>query len=155
MDADIAAQLDLLGRLALAVVLGTIVGVERELQNEEAGLRTHALVALGAALFTLVSSHAFRELEPDPTRIAAQIVTGIGFIGAGTILRGEAGVRGLSSAASVWAVGAMGMASGAGLPVLAVGGMLLALFVLEVLDRMEQAFLRSRAQRQRGETGPG
>ena len=137
-------QLDLLLRMALAVVLGTVIGVERELKREEAGLRTHALVALGASLFTIISSHAFRDLDPDPTRIAAQIVTGIGFIGAGTILRGEAGVRGLSSAASVWAVGAMGMASGAGLPVLAVGGMLLALFVLEVLERIEQSFLRSR-----------
>ena len=149
MELDGATQLDLLARAAIAVLLGSLVGIERELQSEEAGLRTHALVALGAAMFTVVSSNAFQSLSPDPTRIAAQIVTGIGFIGAGTIIRQERSVRGLSTAASLWAVGAVGMACGAGLYVFAVGGTVLALVVLEVLDRMEQAVLRDRVGRGR------
>lgn len=147
MELDAASQLDLLARAAVAVLLGSLVGIERELQSEEAGLRTHALVALGAAMFTVVSSNAFQSLSPDPTRIAAQIVTGIGFIGAGTIIRQERSVRGLSTAASLWAVGAVGMACGAGLYVFAVGGTVLALIVLEVLDRMEHAVLRQRITR--------
>jgi putative Mg2+ transporter-C (MgtC) family protein len=147
MDMDPRLQLDLLIRVAVAVVLSAIVGIERELQHEEAGLRTHALVGLGAAAFTVVSMVGFPLGDGDPTRVAAGIVTGIGFIGAGTILRNAGAVRGLSTAASLWAVGAIGMAAGAGLFVFAAGTMILALFVLEVLDRVEQAVLRDRLAR--------
>ncbi len=154
MELDVATQLDLLLRISIAVGLAAIVGVERELQSEYAGLRTHALVGLGAATFTVISSHAFRAGDPDPTRIAAQIVTGIGFIGAGSILRNERGVRGLSTAASLWAVAAIGMASGAGLYVLAVGATALALIVLEILDRLEHSVLRGRLHR-RDDNGGG
>jgi putative Mg2+ transporter-C (MgtC) family protein len=109
---------ELLLRLALTVGLCGAIGLEREARGQVAGLRTHILVGLGAALFTLVSAYAFDADEPgsrvDPTRIAAQIVTGIGFLGAGTIIRQGLTVRGLTTAASLWIVAAVGMASGAG-----------------------------------------
>jgi putative Mg2+ transporter-C (MgtC) family protein len=113
---------ELLLRLGLAAVLGGIIGVERELREREAGLRTHMLVALGSALFTIVSAYGFRELlnaggpvvRTDPTRIAAQIVTGIGFLGAGAIIRQGFSVRGLTTAATLWMTAAIGMAAGAG-----------------------------------------
>lgn len=109
-------------RLALAAVLGGLIGIERELREREAGLRTHLLVSLGSALFTIVGAYGFHEflssgatvVRADPTRIAAQIVTGIGFLGAGAIIRQGLSVRGLTTAASLWVVAAIGMASGAG-----------------------------------------
>jgi putative Mg2+ transporter-C (MgtC) family protein len=104
-------------RLAAGAGLGAAVGVERELRDREAGVRTHLLVALGAALFTIVSAYGFREFaggSVDPTRIAAQIVTGIGFLGAGAIIREGLSVRGLTTAGSLWVVAGVGMACGAG-----------------------------------------
>jgi putative Mg2+ transporter-C (MgtC) family protein len=109
-------------RLALAAVLGGLIGVERELREREAGLRTHLLVALGSALFTIVSAYGFHAfltsgasvVRADPTRIAAQIVTGIGFLGAGAIIRQGFSVRGLTTAATLWVVAAVGLAAGAG-----------------------------------------
>ena len=144
MTLDTGQQLDLLLRLVVALTLSAIIGIERELQQEQAGLRTHTLVGLGAAAFTVISTFGFPNLDADPTRIAAGIVTGIGFIGAGTILRQEGAIRGLSTAASLWAVGAIGMAAGAGLFIFAAGAMVLSLFVLEVLERAEIAVLRNR-----------
>jgi putative Mg2+ transporter-C (MgtC) family protein len=113
---------DIVLRLVLAGVLGGAVGLERELREREAGLRTHLLVSVGAALFTLVSAYAWTDFDFgfqsgvtfDPTRIAAQIVTGIGFLGAGAIIRQGLSVRGLTTAATLWVVAAIGMASGAG-----------------------------------------
>lgn len=113
---------DALLRLAVAAALGAAVGVERELREREAGIRTHLLVSLGSALFTIVSAYGFHEflvnggsvVRADPTRIAAQIVTGIGFLGAGAIIREGLSVRGLTTAATLWVVAALGMASGAG-----------------------------------------
>ena len=109
-------------RIVLAGALGGAIGVERELREREAGLRTHMLVAIGAALFTLVSAYGFSEfhfsnasgITYDPTRIAAQVVTGIGFLGAGAIIRQGLSVRGLTTAASMWVVAAIGIATGAG-----------------------------------------
>jgi putative Mg2+ transporter-C (MgtC) family protein len=109
-------------RVAVAAALGGAVGLERELREREAGFRTHMLVSVGSALFTLVSAYGFREflvgggavIRADPTRIAAQIVTGIGFLGAGAIIRQGLSVRGLTTAATLWVVAAIGMASGAG-----------------------------------------
>jgi putative Mg2+ transporter-C (MgtC) family protein len=109
-------------RLALAAALGGAVGFERELREREAGLRTHLLVALGSALFTIVSAYGFHAflssgasvVRADPTRIAAQIVTGIGFLGAGAIIRQGLSVRGLTTAATLWVVAAIGLAVGAG-----------------------------------------
>ena len=135
---DTADQLELIARLAVALLLGGVIGVEREFNHQPAGFRTHSLVALGASIFTVVSAHAFREFDGDPTRIAAQIVTGIGFIGAGTILRHGGSVRGLTTAASLWSVAGVGMASGAGLYAVAVGGAVLVLVVLAVFDRLER-----------------
>jgi putative Mg2+ transporter-C (MgtC) family protein len=109
-------------RLTVAAVLGGAVGVERELRERQAGLRTHLVVCVGSALFTLVSAYGFRDFieagnvyaRIDPTRIAAQIVTGIGFLGAGAIIRQGLSVRGLTTAATLWLVAGIGMAAGAG-----------------------------------------
>jgi putative Mg2+ transporter-C (MgtC) family protein len=118
-DAVTITNWELLARLAVAAGLGAAVGVERELREREAGIRTHLAVALGSALFTVVSAYGFEEFFTegavvDPTRIAAQIVTGIGFLGAGAIIRSGLSVRGLTTAASLWIVAAIGMAAGAG-----------------------------------------
>jgi putative Mg2+ transporter-C (MgtC) family protein len=113
---------DVLVRLALAGALGGAIGFERELREREAGLRTHLLVCLGSALFTIISAYGFHDfltnggqlVRADPTRIAAQIVTGIGFLGAGAIIRQGVSVRGLTTAATLWVAAGIGMASGAG-----------------------------------------
>jgi putative Mg2+ transporter-C (MgtC) family protein len=120
-----------------------VIGLERELHRQPAGFRTHSLVAVGSALFTIVSAYGFAGASVDPTRIAAQIVSGIGFIGAGTILQHRGNVRGLTTAASLWSVAAIGMAAGAGMVVIALVGTVLILVVLFVLDRVE-AFARRR-----------
>jgi putative Mg2+ transporter-C (MgtC) family protein len=109
-------------RVVVAAGLGGLVGLERELRDREAGFRTHLLVSVGSCLFTLVSAYGFHEflvgggniVRTDPTRIAAQIVTGVGFLGAGAIIRQGFSVRGLTTAATLWVVAAIGMASGAG-----------------------------------------
>src|SRR4051812_16754861 len=101
-------------RLGVAAVLGGAIGFERELRERGAGLRTHTVVSVGSALFTLVSAYAFVGPRVDPTRISAQIVSGIGFLGAGAIIRQGLSVRGLTTAATLWLVAAIGMAAGAG-----------------------------------------
>lgn len=127
-----------LGLLAEAFVLSSVIGFERQLRQKSAGLRTHALVGMGAALFALVSGYGFSTLLGnhvvlDPSRIAAQIVTGIGFLGAGVIFtRGEV-VRGLTTAAAIWVTAAVGMAAGAGLPWLAVAGTIFYLVITAVI----------------------
>jgi putative Mg2+ transporter-C (MgtC) family protein len=136
-ELTIETQIDLAIRLTVGLVLGAIIGFERELHRQPAGFRTHSLVSLGAALFTVVSAFGFTGDLVDPTRIAAQIVSGIGFIGAGTILQHRGHIRGLTTAASLWAVAAIGTAAGAGLYVVAVVGTLLILIVLSILDRVE------------------
>jgi putative Mg2+ transporter-C (MgtC) family protein len=111
-----------LARLGAAAGLGAAIGIERELRDREAGLRTHVLVSVGSALFTIVGAYGFHDflvnggsiVRTDPTRIAAQIVTGIGFLGAGAIIREGLSVRGLTTAATLWGVAAIGMAAGAG-----------------------------------------
>src|SRR5438552_13747648 len=129
---------EILLRVALAAALGGVLGLERELREREAGLRTHLLVSVGSALFTLVSAYGFHAflssgqnvIRADPTRIAAQIVTGIGFLGAGAIIRQGFSVRGLTTAATLWVVAAIGMASGAGYFSAAVITTVLVLFTL-------------------------
>ena len=131
-------------RLALAAALGGLIGVERELREREAGLRTHLLVALGSALFTIVGAYGFHEflstgasvVRADPTRIAAQIVTGIGFLGAGAIIRQGISVRGLTTAATLWVVAAVGLAAGAGyysVAVITTALVLIALYPLRII----------------------
>lgn len=121
--------------LLIAFVLSTIIGIERELRHKNAGARTHILVGVGAALFTLVSAYGFAGMidgdQPhDPSRIAAQVVTGIGFLGAGVIFVRQSVVAGLTTAASIWVTASIGMACGAGMPVIA--GITVLLYLLSV-----------------------
>ena len=104
----------MLGRIALATLLGAFLGYERERAGKPAGVRTHGMVALGAALFTAVSVYGFQG-QGDPARMAAQIVTGVGFLGAGTILHFRGTVHGLTTAASLWVTAAIGTAVGVGM----------------------------------------
>ncbi len=106
-------------RLLLATALGAGIGYQRERAGKVAGLRTHILIGLGAALFTVVSAFGFSGAV-DPSRVAAGVVAGVGFIGAGVIFRGEEGVAGLTTAASIWIVAAIGLAAGAGLYLISV-----------------------------------
>jgi putative Mg2+ transporter-C (MgtC) family protein len=134
-------RLDLLGRLLLAAVLGGIIGLEREWSGKPAGFRTNLLICVGAALLTELSVAVARAADPfamaDPGRIAAQIVSGIGFLGAGTIIQSRAGVVGLTTAATLWVVAAIGMAVGAGAFVEAVGATVLVVVALLVLGQLE------------------
>jgi putative Mg2+ transporter-C (MgtC) family protein len=140
---------DAFGRLAVAAGLGAAIGVERELREREAGIRTHLLVSLGSCLFTIVSAYGFHEflssganvVRADPSRIAAQIVTGIGFLGAGAIIREGISVRGLTTAGSLWVVAAIGMAAGAGYYWPAVAGTALTIFALWPLRALAWAML--------------
>lgn len=115
-------DLELMLRILLAFLLGGVIGYERETTQRPAGLRTHMLVAAGSAAFTIVSIYAFvgQGTVRDPARVAAQIVTGVGFLGAGTIWRTSSTVRGLTTAASIWLVAAIGMLIGTGLYLLAI-----------------------------------
>lgn len=132
----------LLGRLGLAAILGAAVGLERELSEKPAGLRTNILICLGAALFSELSIHFTWWGSPgtpaDPGRIASQIVSGIGFLGAGAIIQSRADVRGLTTAATIWVVAAIGMAVGAGALIPAIGGTVLILLVLVGLGILER-----------------
>ena len=139
---EIEEQVELVLRLVLGLVLAAAVGWERELQRMPAGFRTHALVGLGSAVFTVVGAHGLTGDNADPTRVAAQIVSGIGFLGGGAILHYGGSVRGLTTAASLWAVAAVGMASGAGLYVIAVAAAVLVIVTLDVFDRFETVLKR-------------
>jgi putative Mg2+ transporter-C (MgtC) family protein len=110
----VVTDLEIVRRLVLAAGLGAVLGFERELRQKSAGLRTNILIAVGSALFTLMSSELATAAGADPTRIAAQIVTGIGFLGAGAIMRTGTGVQGLTTAATVWVNAAIGVAAGGG-----------------------------------------
>ena len=123
-------EIELVARLILGFVLSGLVGIEREVSLKPAGLRTHILVGLGSTLLTIMSSHAFP--GSDPSRIAASIVVGIGFLGAGTIIKTEEKVIGLTTAATLWIVAAIGVATGAGLYILAIASTLLAFIVLKL-----------------------
>jgi putative Mg2+ transporter-C (MgtC) family protein len=140
-----ALRLDLLGRLLLAALLGGLVGLEREWSGKPAGLRTNLLICVGAALLTQLSFTVARSgigTVSDPARIAAQIVSGIGFLGAGTIIQSRVGVTGLTTAATLWVVAAIGMAVGAGAYVEAVGATALVVAALLVLGRLEGRLVR-------------
>jgi putative Mg2+ transporter-C (MgtC) family protein len=127
-------------RLFIAGILGSIIGLDREYRAKEAGYRTHFLVSLGSALIMIVSQHGFGEIldmpnvNLDPSRIASQVVTGIGFIGAGTIILHKQIVRGLTTAAGVWATSGIGLAVGAGMYELGISATILTLVGLEVLS---------------------
>ncbi|MGE5654419.1 MAG: MgtC/SapB family protein [Bacillota bacterium] len=132
-------------RLILASVLGAVVGLEREAHNRPAGLRTHTLVSLGSALIMLVSVYGFNEQimagrSSDPGRIAAQVVSGIGFLGAGTILRQGSTVKGLTTAASLWVVAGIGLAVGTGYYWGAIATTGLVMFSLTLFDKIGGRF---------------
>jgi putative Mg2+ transporter-C (MgtC) family protein len=137
--------LELMGVLLLAALLGALIGFERERADHPAGLRTHILVCVGSALVTLVSAD-IAGARWDPGRIAAQIVSGIGFLGAGTILRQGSLIRGLTTAASLWVVSGIGMATAAGgeMAVLAIFAALLVFFVLATVNRLEDTYVARR-----------
>ncbi len=126
---DMQTELLLAGRLVLAAFLGAAIGYERELRGRSAGLRTFAAVALGACLFSIVSYIVVPEGN-ETTRIAAQVVTGVGFLGAGVILHGQGHISGLTTSATLWAAAAVGMAVGYGLYILAVVATLLLVLLL-------------------------
>lgn len=142
---------DIILRIVLSIALGFIIGLERELTNKWAGLRTHILVCLGSCVFTVLSIYAFPTLfannSPssigDPARVAAQVITGIGFIGGGAILRHGSTVYGLTTAATLWICAAIGMASGAGFLGTAIISTFLSMFVLIVIRIVEKAMLSS------------
>jgi putative Mg2+ transporter-C (MgtC) family protein len=129
-------QLELMAQLALGTVLGGAIGLERELGGKPAGLRTNILICLGSVLYTKLSITMAGGMA-DPTRVAAQIVTGVGFIGAGTILHARGAVVGLTSAATIWVVAAIGVALGAGFYLEACSTALVVLLVLQGLGRVE------------------
>jgi putative Mg2+ transporter-C (MgtC) family protein len=139
-----------LEELILAFVLSALVGLEREIRQKSAGLRTYTLVGVSAALFMLISKYGFMDVLEngrvvvDPSRVAAQIVSGIGFIGGGVIFMRRDIVRGLTTAASVWLTAALGMACGAGLPVLAIATMAIHFIVMLVFPRLVEYLPREK-----------
>lgn len=137
---------DVLMRLLLAMLASALIGYEREKTKHSAGMRTHMLVGIGATLITLVSMDVFPE---DPARVAAGIVTGIGFLGAGTIFRDKNNVRGLTTAASIWAVAGVGLALGAGALFIAAVATAAMLVTLE-FGRLQAAILGKKRRRNRG-----
>jgi putative Mg2+ transporter-C (MgtC) family protein len=142
-----ASDWELVGRLVLAAVLGFLIGLEREFRGQAAGERTHALVALGAAAFALISGRAFP--GGDTARVAAGVVTGIGFLGAGMILKREGTrIEGLTTAAGLWAVGSIGLAIGAGMYLL---GTVTAVLVGLILGAESFLRLDERLERRRRE----
>lgn len=136
-DTDIWLQLQMVFRMVLACLLGGVIGLERESGERPAGFRTHTLVCMGSCLFMVVSIYGFDEQGTvrDPARLAAQVVSGVGFLGAGTILHQGANVKGLTTAASIWMVAAIGLATGAGMYVISVLSTILMLAALVVFAR--------------------
>ncbi|MEE9413761.1 MAG: MgtC/SapB family protein [Acidimicrobiales bacterium] len=138
------SEWELISRLVLAVVLGAVLGLERESNHKTAGTRTHALVALGAALYTISGAFFGDEVTLNPTRVAAQVVSGIGFIGGGAILRSGFTVTGITTAASLWMAAAFGVAAGMGLYWVAAAAGLLAFIVIVALGRVADLVLGRR-----------
>lgn len=138
---------DLLLRIALAGLLGGLIGLERQLRAKEAGLRTHILVGIGSAMFMIVSKYGFEDIlleshvALDPSRIAAQVVSGMGFLGAGTIIIQKQIVKGLTTAAGMWVTAAIGLVIGSGLYEIGIYGAFLTLVVLEMFRQLSNRLL--------------
>jgi putative Mg2+ transporter-C (MgtC) family protein len=149
----VIGNLEILSRLLMAALLGSVIGFERERLNWAAGLRTHMLVCVGASLMMMVSAFGFadaltqKNVVLDPSRVAAQVVSGIGFLGAGSILlRGEV-VRGLTTAASLWSVAGIGLAVGGGMYTAAFGATVIILVILAGVKPLERRFISVKQQR--------
>lgn len=137
-----SVNFDFIIRIGVAGLLGAMIGIEREIRSKEAGLKTHFLVAVGSALIMVVSKYAFSDIMNeehmalDPSRIAAQVVSGVGFLGAGTIIIQTQAVKGLTTAAGLWATAGIGLAIGAGMYVVGIGATILVLIGLEIVSRI-------------------
>jgi putative Mg2+ transporter-C (MgtC) family protein len=134
-------------RLLFAMIIGLIVGIEREYTHRPAGMRTHILVALGSCVVMLTGQMIFAQYlpygaTPDPARLAAQVIAGVGFLGAGTILRDGASVKGLTTAASLWGVACLGLAVGGGYYVIALVGTVLVILTLTLFELLQKLLLR-------------
>ena len=142
---------DYILRIFIAAMLGGAIGLEREYRAKEAGFRTHFLVGLGSALFMILSAHGFDAIvgtpgiRLDPSRIASQVVTGIGFIGAGTIIFQKHKVEGLTTAAGLWVTAAIGMAAGSGMYILATAATVLVLICLEAMAFVHHKLFKHKA----------
>lgn len=137
---------DICLRLLCAMVIGLIIGTEREYTNRPAGMRTHILVALGACAVMVTGQLVFQQYSaygasPDPSRLSAQVITGVGFLGAGTILREGANVKGLTTAASLWAVACLGIAAGGGYYTIALAGMVFIFLTLTILEVIQHKLM--------------
>lgn len=135
-------------RLACAMLVGLVIGIEREYTNRPAGMRTHILVALGACAVSITGEMLFTHYSalgatPDPARLSAQVIAGVSFLGAGTIIREGATVKGLTTAASVWTVACLGIAAGFGYYVLALAGMLFILITLTIFESLQRKLISS------------
>lgn len=132
-------------RLACAMLVGIVIGLEREFTHRPAGLRTHILVALGACVASVMGEMIFLHFTTtaDPARLSAQVITGVGFLGAGTIMKEGVNVKGLTTAASVWAVACLGIAAGFGYYALALLGMLFIFVTLTAVEALQHRFIRS------------
>ncbi|MBI5360239.1 MAG: MgtC/SapB family protein [Planctomycetes bacterium] len=139
MDLPIIEWYEMLLRLGFATAMGFVIGFERERHNQPAGLRTHIIVCVGSALMMIVSYDLGRlGHNTDPTRIAAQVVSGIGFLGAGAILRFGTSIRGLTTAACLWTIAGVGLAAGAGLYLPAAAATLIVFFTITLFDKLEK-----------------
>lgn len=136
-------------RLLISFVIGAIIGIEREAHNQPAGLRTHILISIGATIVMLLSIYIPQTYpgfqNGDPGRIAAQVVSGIGFLGAGAIMRFGTDVKGLTTAASIWTIAALGLAVGAGMYIISLIGVSIVFFALTVMDNVEKRFFKERS----------
>jgi len=150
MSAEITWQTALI-RILISFFIGSLIGIERETHNQPAGLRTHILISIGATIVMLISIYipqTFTNFQNgDPGRIAAQVVSGIGFLGAGAILKFGADVKGLTTAASIWAMAALGLAVGAGMYAISFVGVIVILFALTVMDIFEKRVFKERTLR--------
>lgn len=141
MDDIYVSSLEVITRLIISAIVGGIIGFERESSNRPAGFRTHILVTIGSALIMMVSATAFDQIGQgnDPQRLAAQVVSGIGFLGAGTIMRNGSEVKGLTTAASLWVCAGLGLAFGAGLYVHGFAGGVIVISTLTVLNKLDKS----------------
>ena len=138
-------------RLFCAMLVGMLIGMEREFTHRPAGLRTHILVALGACVASLMGEMIFTHYNSsaDPARLSAQVITGVGFLGAGTFMKEGVNVKGLTTAASVWAVACLGIAAGFGFYVIAVAGMIFTLITLTIFEALQRKLIHNHSAEDR------